>query len=217
MPEQLVLPGLAAKPTDRLFFAVLPDAPATAQSVAVTDTLFGAHGLSGRRLSPRTLHVTLHHVGDFAGLPNDVVARATAAGEALRHAPVMVRFDKAGSFVRRHRTLPLVLRGSGQVIPLIAFQHALGEAMARQGFRHVPVAHYTPHMTLLYDPRYVEAREVTPVEWMARDFVLIRSVIGKARHEVLGRWGLDVNSETGAGYPDERSSPPMGKTVKNWR
>ena len=156
-------------------------------------------------------------LGDVAGLPNEVVARATAAGEALRQAPVMVRFDKAGSFVRRHRTLPLVLRGSGQVIPLIAFQHALGEAMARQGFRHVPVAHYTPHMTLLYDPRYVEAREVTPVEWMARDFVLIRSVIGKARHEVLGRWGLDVNSETGAGYPDERSSPPMGKTVKNWR
>lgn len=191
MPEQLALPGLAAKPTDRLFFAVLPDAPATAQAVTVTDTLFGAHGLSGRLLSPRTLHVTLHHVGDFAGLPAGEVGRAQAAGAALRHAPVAIRFDKAGSFVRRHRTLPLVLRG-GQVIPLIAFQHALGEAMARQGFRHLPMAPYTPHMTLLYDPRYVAARDVTPVEWMAREFVLIRSLIGKARHEVLGRWALDA-------------------------
>jgi len=190
MPEQLALPGLLPRPTDRLFFALLPDATALAQAVTVTDTLFGAHGLSGRRLGARRLHVSLHHIGDFAGLPDDVVARALAAGDSLRHAPVAVRFDKAGSFVRRHRTLPLVLRG-GSVIPLIAFQHALGEAMARQGFRHVSSAHYTPHMTLLYDPRYVEARAVAPVEWLARDFVLIRSLIGKARYEVLRRWGLE--------------------------
>jgi 2'-5' RNA ligase len=190
MPEQLALPGLLPAPTDRLFFAVLPDAAATAQAVAVTDTLFGAHSLSGKRLAPRRLHVTLHHVGDFAGLPVDVTARAQAAGDALRHAPVSIRFDRAGSFVRRHRTLPLVLRGGGRVIPLIAFQHALGQAMARQGFRHAPSSHYTPHMTLLYDPRYVEAGAVTPVEWTAREFVLIRSLIGKARYEVMGRWDL---------------------------
>jgi 2'-5' RNA ligase len=192
MPEQLALPGLAAKPTDRLFFAVLPDAAATAQTVAVTDTLYAANGLSARRLAARNLHVTLHFVGEYAGLPAGEVARAQAAGDSLRHAPVAIRFDKAGSFVRRHRTLPLVLRGGGQVIPLIAFQHALGEAMARQGFRHV-ASHYTPHMTLLYAPRFVTAREVAPVEWMARDFVLIRSLIGKAKHEVLGRWALDAD------------------------
>jgi RNA 2',3'-cyclic 3'-phosphodiesterase len=190
MPEQLALPGLVAKPTNRLFFAVLPDTTASAQTVAITDTLYAAHGLSGRRLSASRLHVTLHHVGDFAGLPNDVVARALASGESLRHAPVAIRFDRAGSFIRRHRTLPLVLRGGGQVIPLIAFQHALGEAMARRGFHHIS-SHYTPHMTLLYDPRYLAAREVTPVEWTAREFVLIHSLIGKARYEVLGRWPLN--------------------------
>jgi len=193
MPEQLPLPGLAAKPTDRLFFAVLPDDATAAQAVAVTDMLYAAHGLSGRRLPTRRLHVTLHHVGDFAGLPNDAVARANAAGESLRHAPVAIRFDRAGSFIRRLRTMPLVLRGGGQVIPLTAFQHALGEAMARQGLRPAAGASYTPHMTLLYDPRYVEARTVTPLEWTAREFVLIRSLIGKARYEVLGRWALDAD------------------------
>ena len=193
MPEQLLLPGLAARPTDRLFFAVLPDAAAAAQALAVTDTLYAAHSLSGRRLPQRQLHVTLHHVGDYAGLPAGEVGRAQAAGDSLRHASVAIRFDKAGSFVRRHRTLPLVLRGGGQVIPLIAFQHALGEAMARQGFRHLAMSHYTPHMTLLYDPRYVAAREVTAVEWTAREFVLIRSLIGKAKYEVLGRWELDAD------------------------
>ena len=193
MPDQQPLPGLAAKPTDRLFFAVLPDEAAAARAVAVTDTLYAAHGLSGRRLPTRRLHVTLHHVGDFAGLPNDLVARANAAGESLRHAPVAIHFDRASSFIRRHRTLPLVLRGGGQVIPLIAFQHALGEAMARQGLRPVAGNSYTPHMTLLYDPRYVETRAVTPLEWTAREFVLIRSLIGKAQHEVLGRWTLDAD------------------------
>lgn len=191
MPEQLPLPGLAPAPTDRLFFALMPDAAAIAQAAGVADTLASAHGLSGRRLAPGHLHVTLDHVGDFVGLPADVVGRAKAAGAGLRHAPVALRFDRAGSFVRRQRTLPLVLRGSGQVIPVIAFQHALGVAMARQGFRHLPSAHYTPHMTLLYDPRYVEAKAVTPVEWTAREFVLIRSLIGKSRHEVLGRWALE--------------------------
>ena len=185
------MPGLAAEPTNRLFFAVMPDATALAQAGAITDTLFSAHGLSGKRLAPRRLHVTLHHVGDFAGLPNDVAARALAAGDGLRHGPVAIRFDRAGSFVRRHRTLPLVLRSGGQVISLIAFQHALGEAMARQGFRRLLASHYTPHMTLLYDPRYVEVRAVTPLEWTAREFVLIRSLIGKARYEVLGRWTLN--------------------------
>jgi 2'-5' RNA ligase len=45
-------------------------------------------------------------------------------------------------------------------------------------------------MTLLYDSRYVEARDVPPLEWPAKDFVLIRSFIGKSRYEMLGRWAL---------------------------
>ncbi|MBV9551035.1 MAG: 2'-5' RNA ligase family protein [Alphaproteobacteria bacterium] len=193
MPQQLPLPGLAARPTDRLFFALRPDQAASAQIIAITDGLYVAHGLSGRRLKAGNLHVSLHHIGDFAGLPNEPLLRARAAGEILRHGPVTIRFDRAGSFVRQHRTLPLVLRGSGQVIPLIAFQHELGQALGRQGLRAMASTSYTPHMTLLYDPRYVEAKAVTPVEWTATEFVLIRSLIGKSRHEVLGRWSLDAD------------------------
>ena len=84
--------------------------------------------------------------------------------------------------------MPLVLRGGGGVIPLIAFQDDLGKAMARQGFRHAPSSHYTPHMTLLYDNHYVETRDVPSVEWSAKGFVLIRSFIGKSKYETLGDW-----------------------------
>ncbi len=175
-------------PTDRLFFALLPDEAATRDTGAVTESLRGACGLTARPLPSRRLHVTLHHVGDYAGLPVEIVARAQAAGDAVRHAMFPMRFDKVGSFHRPQRTLPLVLRGGGQLTPVMAFQHVLGQTMKARGFH--PPSGYTPHMTLLYDPRYVEARRVTPVEWMARDFVLVRSFIGKSRHEILGRWSL---------------------------
>ena len=190
MPEQLSLPGLAAAPTDRLFFALLPEPPAAVQAGEITEALRTPCGLTGKALPPRRLHVSLHHVGDFAGLPKEVVARAQEVGEGLRQAGFPIRFDRAGSFRNRRRAMPLVLRGGSGVIPLIAFQDALGKAMARHAFRHVPSNHYTPHMTLLYDTRYVEAREVTPVEWTAKDFVLIHSFIGKSKYETLGRWAL---------------------------
>jgi 2'-5' RNA ligase len=188
MSIQLSLPGLAAAPTDRLFFALMPEAPAAAQAGELVETLRGACRLTGRALPSRRLHVTLHHVGDFAGLPDAVVARAKAAGDGLKQQGFAIRLDRAGSFLRKQRTLPLVLRGGAGVIPLIAFQDALGKSLAHRGFR--PSSHYTPHMTLLYDSRYVEARDVPPVEWSAKEFVLIRSFIGKSRYEMLGRWAL---------------------------
>ena len=188
MSEQLSLPGLAAAPTDRLFFALMPEAPAAAQAGELVETLRGACRLTGRALPPKRLHVSLHHVGDFAGLPDDVVARAKQAGDGLKQQGFAIRFERAGSFLRKQRTLPLVLRGGAGVIPLIAFQDALGKALTYAGFR--PASHYTPHMTLLYDSRYVEARDVPPVEWSAKDFVLIRSFIGKSRYETLGHWAL---------------------------
>jgi 2'-5' RNA ligase len=188
MPEQLSLPGLAAAPTNRLFFALMPEAPAATRAGELVETLRGSCRLTARALPPKRLHVSLHHVGDFAGLPEAVVARAKEAGDALKSKSFAIRFDRAGSFLRKQRTLPLVLRGGAGVTPLIAFQDALGRAMTHKGFRIA--SHYTPHMTLLYDSTYVEARDVSPVEWAAREFVLIRSLIGRSRYEMLGRWAL---------------------------
>ena len=188
MPEQLPLPGLAAPPTDRLIFALVPDASAAAQATNLTESLRTPLGLTGKALPQKRLTVELHHVGDFAGLPDTVVSRAKEAGDALKQQAFAIRFDRAGSFLRKQRTLPLVLRGGAGVIPLIAFQDALGKSLAHRGFR--PSSHYTPHMTLLYDSRYVEARDIPPVEWSAMDFVLIRRFIGNSRYEMLGRWAL---------------------------
>jgi len=187
--EQLPFPGFAPPATDRLFFALLPDAAAAEQAMAIAHALKVACRLKAKPPARRRLHVTLHHLGDHAGLPSEIVAQAQAAAAQLCHGPFDVHFDRAESFLSRRRTLPLVLRG-GRVIPLIAFQHALGEALARAGLKRFVSPRYTPHMTLLYDARYVAARAAGPLLWQARDFVLIHSLLGRTRHAVLGRWTL---------------------------
>jgi 2'-5' RNA ligase len=189
-PQQLVFPGFDPAPTDRLFFAICPEASATERITAAAQKLCGAFDLKGRPFAPKRLHVSLHHLGDHAGVPNDIVAKAYEAASSLSEAAFDVRFDRAGSFMGGRRKLPLVLRGGNAIIPLIAFQHALGEAMARSGLGRWVAPRYTPHVTLLYDNRYVEARDVEPIEWTVRAFVLIHSVLGKTKHIHLARWAL---------------------------
>jgi 2'-5' RNA ligase len=190
VPQQLVFPGFDPAPTDRLFFAVCPDTPAAERITAAAQKLRGDCDLTARPFAPKRLHVSLHHLGDYAGVPNDIVAKAYEAAFSLSESAFEVRFDRAGSFMGGRRKLPLVLRGGNAIIPLIAFQHALGEAMTRAGLGRWVSSRYTPHVTLLYDNRYVEARDVEPIEWTVREFVLIHSVLGKTRHIHLARWPL---------------------------
>jgi RNA 2',3'-cyclic 3'-phosphodiesterase len=164
--------------------------PAAARVAVMAQKLCGEANLTAKPFAPKRFHISLHHLGDYVGVPNDVVAKAFAAASSLSESGFDVRFDRAGSFMGGRRKLPLVLRGGNSVIPMIAFQHALGEAMRRCGLSRWVASHYTPHVTMLYDQRYVEAREVEPIEWSVREFVLIHSVLGKTRHFHLARWTL---------------------------
>jgi 2'-5' RNA ligase len=47
-----------------------------------------------------------------------------------------------------------------------------------------------PHATLLYDSRVVPLHEVDAISWTVTEVLLIRSLVGRARHEVLGRYPL---------------------------
>lgn len=190
MPEQLAFPSLDPAPTDRLFFAIFPDAPAARCTAETAGRLSDQHGLTGRPLAPRRFHVSLHCLGDYAGVPNDIVAKAREAAANLAATPFGLMFDLAGSFAGQRRKLPLVLRSGDSPLPLIAFQRALGEAMARNGLGRFVSPLYTPHMTLLYDARYVEPRPVEPVGWTVREFVLVRSLLGLTMHIPLARFRL---------------------------
>jgi 2'-5' RNA ligase len=43
---------------------------------------------------------------------------------------------------------------------------------------------------MLYDGRLVAGQPVEPIRWVVREFVLVHSLLGQTRHEVLGRWAL---------------------------
>ncbi|WP_211467586.1 2'-5' RNA ligase family protein [Collimonas silvisoli] len=191
MPEQLFLPGFEATryPTDRLFFAIIPTADAVAAIVRQRGLLRDGYGLKGRLIGSGRLHVTLSYLGDYLGLPPDIVTAAMTAAASVRAAPFEVEFDRTMSFRGRPRNHPLVLLGNNGVAALRAFQQTLGMAQERAGLGTAE-SHYTPHMTLLYDNYSLPVRSIEPISWTVHEFVLVHSLLGQTRHVTLARWPL---------------------------
>jgi len=145
--------------------------------------------MRGKLIESPRLHVTLHHLGDYSGLPQDLVDTAMKAAAAVAQPPFEIAFDRVGSF-RRPRNLPLVLRGGDGLAGVTAFQQVLGVAMTQAGLARWVEMRFTPHMTLLYDDRTVEEQPIEPIRWTVREFALVHSLLGQTRHIPLGRWML---------------------------
>ena len=192
MPGQSALPGFddAPAPTDRLFFALFPDAQAAGRIADCARQLRAEHGLHGTPLKTERFHITLHHLGDYAGLDQGVVDMASRAAAAVRAAPFSVTFDRAASFSSSPRNRPFVLRGDAGLAELMVFQRALGIEMTKAGLGRWAKPAYTPHVTLLYDDRAVPEQAVEPITWTAGEFVLVHSLIGRTLHVPLARWPL---------------------------
>ncbi|AAK23619.1 2'-5' RNA ligase family protein [Caulobacter vibrioides] len=191
MPDtlQLGLPGLESPtPTDRLMFLLYPDRR-TAERIALEAArLKRASGLAGPLLQTGRLHITLHHLGDYAGLPNDIVSKGRFAGDAVEAGAFEVVFDRAASFANRSGNNPFTLQGGEGIQPLIAFQKALGEKMAGAALR--PDRSFTPHITLLYDRQVMPEQAITPISWTVSRFALVQSKLGRTQHIVLREWDL---------------------------
>ena len=201
MSSQILLPGFEPEPTltDRLFFAVMPDAPARASIGGVLADLRAAHGLQARPVMADRLHVTMGMVGDFPGIPGNLLARASnAAQEAvLEVAPFTASFDTALTFTTRSRATgrrPLVLSGGDGVTGLHELYRALSQTMRKAGMWGNPSS-FTPHLTLMYDEHTVPEQAVSPVEWTVSELVLLHSRIGQnLPYEALGRWPLRLKT-----------------------
>ncbi len=186
--DQLSL--FAAPPvTDRLFFAIFPDPAAAAGIARHADQLRAAHALGGRPLAPERFHVTLHHLGDHAGVRRDIVAMASEAAETVATPPFDVTFDRAASFHNGGNN-PFVLQGGEGLEALKTLQLDLGLAMARAGLGRFVGKSFTPHVTMLYDQRLVAEERVAPVTWRVDGFTLVHSLLGRTEHVPLQRWAL---------------------------
>jgi len=83
----------------------------------------------------------------------------------------------------------LALQGDDGVFGLLVLQHRLGRVMENAGLGRAN-PHYTPHMTLLYGDRFVADEPVKPIRWAVHEFVLVHSLLGRSRYNVLARFPL---------------------------
>lgn len=174
-----------APPQHTWFFALRPEAADAARLDAFAERLLASHGVTGKRVGPERLHITLELVGHDSDAK--VVEAACRAADAV-HFPVMdARFEAAVTFSAPSG--PFVLLGGGGLDGVRELRTALGCAMAEHGF--TPQRAYEPHMTLGYDPRHrVERIAIDPIGFRIAEFALVKSHIGLSRHEVLRVWPL---------------------------
>lgn len=170
--------------------AVFPDRETAAQLAVLAATQCAHHGLRGRPLAIERFHVTLFHLGDSAGLRQDVVEAASKAASRVQAAPFELAFDRVASFAGRRDKLPFVLKADDGNDSLRRFHAELAVRLRESGLGHFTGGNFEPHVTLAYDARMVAPETVAPVRWRADEFVLIHSLLGQTRHVPLARWAL---------------------------
>jgi 2'-5' RNA ligase len=178
-------------PTDSLFFAVYPDAAAAARIGDHAARLRAAHTLKARPIPADRLHITLHYLGAFAGVPADTLAAARAAASSVRMPSFDVTLDRVETFATRRPKRPLVISGEpGDAFS--AFVDTLDKSLQSVGIFVKSHPRFIPHVTLLYDEHRVARQAVQPITWTVREFALVRSLLGRSEHQVIERWPLDA-------------------------
>lgn len=193
MSGQMSLDGFEPKATRlyNLFLALMPDAHAASRAQALAMHLGQAQGVAVKAARTARFHVTLFHVGNFLGeVPADTLRAAKVVAQSMVTAPFNVAFDEVGSFKGKPGRLPVVLLGAASP-GLMQFQAELDQKMKRAGLTHGEHhRQFTPHLTLFYGRSPLQAQTIDPIAWRARDFVLIRSVVGEGVYIEEGRWPL---------------------------
>ena len=190
MSQQSLFGFAPAEPTDRLFLALFPDASTAAAVAALAADVGKRHRLDSRPHQTDRLHITLVHIGDWAGLPADIVDSTLAAAARVRAAPVDIAMDEVVSFANRRSKPPVVLKSRQRNEALHALRAGIGRELAAVGLGRCVTGTFEPHVTLTYATQNVAAEAVGPIAWTAQEFVLIHSLLGQTRHIPLGRWPL---------------------------
>lgn len=192
-PVQLSIEGLDPPELrlDRIFFALKPAQIVVPAVEALADELKLRHGWPSKgKVGTERLHITLHHLGDHAGVSQSLVATAKQAAQSLSARPFDVAFDRVMTFTRHQGTMPTVLASSLDNAPLMDFQKRLGDAMRHFGLGRCVDVRFTPHVTLHYVDRAVPEEAVEPISWQVTEFFLIHSLLKRGEHRILGRWSF---------------------------
>lgn len=185
---QFALPGFEAPRSDvlhQLFFALMPDPSTATQIEGRTRHWQSEMGVKAKPRPTDHFHVTLNLLGTDFHLPQQLIDRACAVAASLNATPFEVTLDRLAHFGRQW-----VLTSSTGLEALIDFQQKL-ESLLKQAHLTPRNARFTPHLTLLYHNRKFPTREIEPITWTVRDFVLIDSLQGETHYDFEGRFPLN--------------------------
>ena len=109
---------ITVRPTDRLFFAVFPDAETLETICSARRHLCERAGLSGTEVAPEQLHVTLWRVGDYvvAPTPEDIDAIVRQAS-TVEMPPFRLSFASARSYGRGALVPHMTLMRTETILP----------------------------------------------------------------------------------------------------
>lgn len=171
---------------NRFFFALRPDSE-TARAI---DAFTARELPDGRRVPPGHQHVTLALTEDVAAPAPDLVARLLEAGAQVEGESFDLVLDRISAHARTAALVP-----SLPPAPLLDLQRRIVAAMADRGVQLRSGWRFSPHQTLCYRRGETFSRRVDGFVWSARNFVLVRSVVGSGRHETVDRWPLGQGME----------------------
>lgn len=174
-------------PEHKVFFALQPDAEAADRIERLAADLRQRHGLKGRPVAASRLHLSLNFVGTFRGPPTRaVMEKAMALAAKVSERAFVVSLNR----VEGWKSDTLVLLGDEGVIGAELLHAAIHKALVTGSMAPRREPQMWPHVSLLRDKAPVPKTFVEPISWTAREFVMLDSVVGEGRHEVLGRWPL---------------------------
>jgi len=171
-----------------LFLAIVPARDVALRAVEIGRDVSQRHGLSKGPRPHELMHVSLNAIGKYADFPEDVVFAVSAAMATVKAAPFEVMFDRVMHFASANA---VVLGNAVRSEEMMDLHVQLAKEMWAVGLTFTYNPRFTPHMTLFYDEAPVtEHMLAEPVSWIAREFILIRSFIGKSEYEYIDRWPL---------------------------
>jgi 2'-5' RNA ligase len=185
-PRQARL-GLGSPERYRLFFAALPPEPVAEQVLALGQALQAQFGIETALRIP---HVMLYGLGEYDGIPHEVIDAVRKVADLVRAKAFDAVFDGVQPFDGPRQKL--VLRcGKGQY-GFVALQNAIGIALAGAGADQKQFdARLTPHLTLFQGGGKVPEMALDqPIAWHVEEFSLILSLQGRKHYEPYGEWPL---------------------------
>ncbi len=176
-----------------VFFALQPDPPACAKIGDVIGDLCTRYGFTQPIFPDTRLHLSMHSVDLQRAVRSDVLRHVRSAGAnvAAFTSCFEVHLDSAVTFETKKARTPVVLKATRPEPAITHLRDALGSALTHCGMKFRPQESFTPHVTILYEPKKIAAEPVPTVRWPATELVLIDSLTGTSTYRELGRWPFE--------------------------